>query len=472
MKVTQEKRPQSQLALNIEIPADVSKKAYEKVVRDLSKTLRIPGFRKGKVPRQVLLQRLGPGRVRAEALEGLVQDSIDKAVKQAEVDALGNYKIEPQIDALLEQYKPGEVLTFTAVMDVPPEVELGNYQALCVQAEEVEYDPAQVEKYLEGQRSRLATLVPVEGRPAQRGDVVVVNYSGRLPGAEEEDDTLIEGAQASDFELELESGKFLEDLVNGIEGMAVEETKEVSVQFPDDYGREDLAGQSALFDVVLNEIKEKELPELDDEFAEEVSEFETLAALREDIEAKYKQQAEDATKANTEAAIAKALLEVVETEVPETLIEREVNLMIQQSLAELERYGVDPSQIMTPESAEKLKAEARPEAIERLTTNLALQEVANVRSIEPDSEKMAEQIAKIYEQMGDQQLDRQRVEEFVSSELLEAQAMEWLCENLTIELVPAGSLQAEADSADDGETGTAPTIDVDAETVEVAAESV
>lgn len=467
MKVTQEKRPNSQIALTIEVPAEATKKAYEKVVRDLSKNLRIPGFRKGKVPRQVLLQRVGPERIRAESLETLVQDSINQATKQEEVDTLGNYQIEPQIDELLKGYKPGEILNFAVTMDVSPTVQLGDYQSLVIQAEESSYDPQQVEDYLAGQQSRLATLVPVEERPAQRGDVVVLNYTGRLVSDSGELGDIIEGAEATDFELELESGKFLEDLIQGIEGMAIAETKEISVQFPDDYAREDLAGQSANFTVTISEIKEKELPELDDDFAEEISEFETLAELRADIEQKYQTQAKDATNTAIENAIAKQILTVVEVEIPETLIDRESNLMIQQTLAELERYGLDPSQI-DKEAAQKIKAEARPEAIERIKTDLALKEVAKQQSIEPDAEQLAERTAKIYEQLSDQKLDPERVKQFVSDELLEEQSLAWLRENLTIELVPEGSLE-EAESTESGENSTDQVIDVAATDVEATA---
>ncbi|MGB0562703.1 MAG: trigger factor [Spirulinaceae cyanobacterium] len=463
MKVTQEHRPQSQIALTLEIPADASKRAYEKVIRDLSKTLRIPGFRKGKVPRQVLLQRLGPERVRAEALENLVQDGIDQAVKQEKVEALGNYQLSPKIDELLKAYKPGEVLNFTVTMDVPPTPELGDYQGLTVKAEEVVYDPQKVEDYLAQQQSRLATLVPVDDRPAQRGDVVVVDYTGRFASETEEPGAVIEGAEASDFELELESGKFLDDLISGIEGMTLDQTQEITVQFPEDYAREDLANQTATFTVTLKEIKEKELPELDDEFAEEISEFETLAELRADIEDKYKKQAENATQDNVEGAIAKALLTVVTMELPETLIERETNLMIQQTIAELRQYGLDPNQI-GQEGAEKLKTEARPEAIERLKTTEALKAIAKQQAIEPDPEKLKEKTAKIYEQLSDQKLDPERVKQFVTDELLEEQTLAWLRDSLTIELVAEGELsepEPQETEASEGEAATA-TVDVTA----------
>ncbi|MEE4640089.1 MAG: trigger factor [Wenzhouxiangella sp.] len=440
MKVSQEKSPNSQITLTIEIPADASKQAYEKVVKDLARTVRIPGFRKGKVPRPILLQRLGPERVRAEALENLVQSTVMKAVSDEKIDVLGNYQIHPDISELLTQYKPGEVFTFKASMDVPPEVTLGDYTALSVKAEKSEYDPTQVDQFLASQQAKVATLVPVEGRAAQRGDVVVVNYQGRLVVDGEVSEAVISGAEATDFQLELESDKFLEDLISGIEGMNPGETKDIPVAFPDDYAREDLAGETAQFSVTLQEIKEKELPELDDDFAEEISRFETLAELREDLETQYKKQAEDTTNSRIEDAIAQELLTIAEIDPPETLIKQEVDMIIRQTVSQMEQYGLDMQSVLKADMMPTLRENARPEAIERLKTTLVLEEVARRESLEPDPEKLDQQVKEIFEQLSDQPLDEDRVREFVSKELLQAQALEWLRDKVTVELVPEGTL--------------------------------
>ncbi|MEM9544037.1 MAG: trigger factor, partial [Cyanobacteria bacterium P01_E01_bin.42] len=276
--IAKSQRPASQIALEIEVPAETSKQAYEQVVRDLSRRVKIPGFRQGKVPRQILVQRLGSKNIKAEALEKIVQESVQSAIDQESIEVLGNYKIEPGFEELVGSYKPGDAIVFSASMDVPPEVKLGDYKALEIKAEEIKYDPKQVDEFLDRQRSRLATLVPIEDRPAQTGDTVVVDYAGRLSAAEEGgEEEAISGAEAKDFQLELESGKFIEDLIAGIEGMKIGETQDIPVKFPEDYAREDLADKDAIFNVTLHEIKEKELPDLDDELAEEISDFETLA---------------------------------------------------------------------------------------------------------------------------------------------------------------------------------------------------
>jgi len=240
MKVTQEKLPGSQLGLEIEIPAEASKKAYEQVVGNFMRSAQIPGFRKGKVPRQVVLQRIGPERIKAAAVEELIEDSLKEAVSQADIEAIGNFQLRSAFDELVSQFKPGEVLTFSALVDVPPEVRLAHYTDLNIQAPETKFDPAQVETVLQQQQSERATLIPVEGRPAQPGDVVLVDFSGRFDPAEAPgDDQEIPGAQAEDFQLELIEGRFIEGFVDGIIGMQVDQRKEIPAVFPQAYPQAD-----------------------------------------------------------------------------------------------------------------------------------------------------------------------------------------------------------------------------------------
>ncbi|NJL02755.1 MAG: trigger factor [Spirulinaceae cyanobacterium RM2_2_10] len=474
MKVTQEKLPASQVALNIEISAEASKQAYEDVVRSLSRTIRLPGFRQGKVPRQILLQRLGSQRVRAEALEKLVQDSLDKAIEKVEVEVLGNYQLVSHFDELIEQYKPGEPLTFAASVDVPPAVEPGDYQSISIQAEEVVYDEQQVTDFLDRQRSKQATLVPVEGRPAQLGDVVVVDYKGYLQTDTGEVGEPITGAEATDFELEMESGRFLEDLIQGIVGMTVASEQQIPVQFPDDYAREDLAGKAALFTVTLQEIKEKELPELDDEFAEEASEFETMAELREHLETQHRERAAQATRANIENAIAKVLQEQTVIDLPKTLIDQEVDRQVRQAMVEMERYGLDVDKLFSSsEVVERVREEARPEAIRKLRISLSLREIAKRESLPLDEVETDRRIKEILRELDDRQLDMKRVREFVENELREESALEWLREQATIKLVPAGTLATDEDDdelAADASDAPAMELDAAAATVEVVAE--
>jgi trigger factor len=473
MKVTQEQLPQSQIGLEIEIPAETTKKAYEKVVQNLSRTANIPGFRKGKVPRQILLQRLGSQRIKEAAIEDLVQDSLKQAIEQEAIEALGNYKLISTYEELISQFQPGEPLKFSASVDVPPEIRLGEYSGLSVKAEETQPDPDAVDKFLEERRTEQATLIPVESRPAQMGDVAVVDYTGRFTGEGEESEE-IPGAQATDFQVELGAGRFLEDIVQGIVGMNPGETKEVSVKFPEDYPLENLAGKSAVFSITLKELKEKELPELDDDFAQEVSEQETLAELREFLEKQFREKADQETTASKEQALLEALLERVEIDLPETMIDREVQTLLTQTAIQMENYGMDVRKLFNAETMPQLRERSRPDAILRLRQSLALQEIVKRESLTVEPEEIEAKIKELMEQLAGQSVDPKRVREVVESDLLKEKAVKWLEEHATIELVPKGSLAKEEEETEGEdiqiEAIAQEEIDASTQTIDVEAE--
>lgn len=477
MKVTQEPLPKSQIGLEIEIPAETTKQAYEKVVQNLSRSANIPGFRKGKVPRQVLLQRLGPQRIKEAALEDLVQDGLKQAIEQESIEALGNYKITSPYEELISRFQPGEALTFSASVDIPPQINLGDYGSLSIKAEETQPEPDAVDNFLEQRRAEQATLIPVESRPAQMGDVAVVDYSGRFRG-EGDEATEIQGAQATDFQIELGEGRFLEDIVQGIVGMSPGETKEVPVNFPQDYPREDLAGKSAVFTVTLKELKEKELPELDDDFAQEVSEKETLVELRESLEKQFREKADRETAASKEQALLQALLEKVEIDLPETMIDQEVQTILTQTAIQMESYGMDIRRLFNADTIPQLKERSRPDAIVRLKQSLALQEVAKRESLTVSSEEIEARAKEVMEQLSGQDIDQERLREVVESDLIKEKAVKWLEEHATIELVPKGSLTQEEEEGEEAQEESTQTeaiapqeeIDAASQTIDVQAE--
>jgi len=443
MKVTQEKLPASQIGLEIEIPPEKSKQSYEQVIQNFARAANIPGFRKGKVPRQILIQRLGVARIKAAALEDLVQNGITEALKQQDIKAIGQPQLRSSFEELVTAFEPGEPLTFTAAVDVQPEVNLSQYSGFQVQAEEVKYDPANVEKVLEENRSEMAALIPVEGRAAQIGDIAVVDFEGVVSEGEGEDQQPqeIPGGQATDFQVELQEGRFIEGFIDGIVGMNPGETKEVSAKFPEDYPQQDLAGKAAMFTVTLKELKEKELPELNDDFAQEVSEFETLEELRSSLESRFKTEAERQTKANKEQALTEELLKQLEVELPETLIEEEVDALLTQTAVQLSRQGIDIKKLFTQEMIPQLRERSRPEAIERLRRSQALREVAKRESLQVEPAAVEARIKELMAEYSGQDIDMNRLREVVEEELLTEKIMSWLEEHSTIELVPAGSLK-------------------------------
>ena len=440
MKVTQEKLPASQIGLEIEVPSEKSKQAYEQVIKQFAREVNIPGFRKGKVPRQVLLQRLGQTRLKATALENVINDSLQKALEQEKIPAIGSFELRTEFEELLAKFDPEQPLIFSAKVDVQPEVKLGQYTGLQLQAEEAKYDEAQVDEVLAKYRSDKATLIPVEGR-AQLGDTALVDFSGRFAEAPEgETPAEIPGGQAEDFQVELSENQFVPGFIQGMIGMNPGETREVSVQFPDEYSSEELAGKPAVFTITLKELKEKELPELDDDFAQEVSEFETLAELRASLETRFKADKENQTSANKEKAISAALVQLIDVEIPETMLDREIDYLLNQQAVQLKNYGIDINQLFTEENMGPMRERSRPEAVDRLKQTLALAEVAKLESLSVEDAEVAAEVAKVRKQFPKGDFDPQRLQEFVREDLLKQKTLKWLEEKGTIELVPEGSL--------------------------------
>ncbi len=453
MKVTQERLPESQLGLNIEIAPEASRSAYEKMVQNLSRSSNIPGFRKGKVPRQVLLQRIGNERIKAAALEELIQKSLKDAIEQESIEALGQPNLRTDFEELLGQYNPGDTLTFSIAVDVPPSVELVDYGSLSVKAEEIVYQPEKVDEFIEQRREQKADLVPLEDRAAEMGDVAFVDFKGTL-SAEGEEGQEIEGGSATNFQVELVEGKLIPGMVEGIAGMKPEETKEVAVTFPEDYPQEDLAGKPAVFIITLNELKTKDLPELDDDFAQEVTdeEFETMAAYQESIEKQFKEQAQDQTNNNINDAIADALLEQNTIDLPESLVQEEVTNVLTKTLMQMQQMGLDVRQLFNSDNVPMLRDNARPEALTNLKKTLIIKEIAKKEGLEPDKVAIEAKIAEIRPQLTGQEVDEDRLNEMVTQDLLSENTFKWLRDKAQVELVPEGSLAEEADTDEEVET--------------------
>ncbi len=446
MKVTQEKLPDSQVGLEIEVPADMSKQTYEQTLRKFMKTANIPGFRKGKVPRQILVQQLGATRLKVAALEELLQTVIDKAIAQEKIEALGNYQLRSGFESLVEQFEPGKVLTISASVDVPPQSELKQYKGLSIQAEEVVFNAERIAETLASYQQNLASLVPIEDRAAQEGDVAVIDFVGKILKDGEEPEEF-EGGSASEFQVEIKEGRFIPGFVEGMVGMELGQTKDVDITFPDEYPQADLAGKAAVFKITLNDLKERELPALDDDLAQEVSEFETLEELKQSLEARFKHEAEDATQANIEKALLDELVTHLQVEIPKTLLQREVDHIVTQTVMQLSNQGIDINKFLTKELVENMRENAKPEAIERLRRTLALGEVANQESISVEEEAVVVRIKEMMAEVDDpSKIDQDRLKQVVNEDLLKEKILTWLSANATVELVAEGTLNQAEDS--------------------------
>jgi trigger factor len=474
MKVTQEKLPASQIGLEIEITPEMSKSAYEKVIKDFTRSMNIPGFRKGKVPRQVLIQQFGVMRLKASALEELIDSSLKKALEQENIEALGNFQLRSSFDELIGQFEPGSALTFSAAVDVQPEITLKSYQGFTLQAEEVQPEADRVDKTIESYRAQLSTLVPVEGRVAQMGDTAVIDYKGTFTAADDDAEPQdVPGGSAEDFQVEMEEGRFIPGFLEGIVGMNPDDTKEVDVDFPAEYPNETLAGRPAKFSITLKELKEKELPELDDDFAKEVSneQFQTLAELQESLRQRFQDEADQKTRVNKEEALLAELLNQVEVELPETLVERELNYLVTQTAMQLEQQGIDIRKILNAETVPILKERSRPEAIDRLKRTLALGEVAKLEGLKIEPAAVNEKLRALLAEIEDtSNVDPERARNVVAEDLLKEKILDWLAEHSTIELVPEGTLTPPP--IEEFTAAEAPMLDPSTVTVEVAAEVV
>lgn len=438
-------RPGSRIALELAVPAQRSTAAYEKALDSLSRTIRLPGFRKGKVPRAVLLQQIGPLRIRATALEELVDAAFREALDQQKdsVAAIGRPELSEGFEAVLERFEPGQTLSFTLELDVEPTPSLKSTKGLKAEAETVSYDPARVDELLDQSRRQMATLVPVEGRAAQSGDVAVLSFSGIYADNGE----AISGGSSDAMEVELEEGRMIPGFIEGVIGLEIGATKTVDCQFPESYPQEDAAGRAARFTITLKELKGRELPALDDAFAQQASDKQTLAELRSDLETRLKDDAERRSKANRHNALVEALVEQLEVELPETLVQQEIRNLIEQTAGQIAEQGMDVKKLFTPDLVRSLMDTSRPEAEQRLRRSLALKALADAEGISIEDGALEAKVKEISRGLSQQgNIDPQRLRQAVADDLLQEKLLDWLESNSTIsEKTPAAADGADAD---------------------------
>jgi trigger factor len=429
LKVTSTARPGSRLAVEVAIPAERSKASYEAAISQLSRSVNLPGFRKGKVPRTVLVQQLGGLRIRATALENLVDGIWRETIEQETIEALGQPEVDGGYEALLESFEPGKPLSVTFEADVAPTPTLKATKGLKAEAETVSFDAAKVDEMLEQSRRELATVVPVEDRKAAEGDIAVVGFKGTYS----DDGSEIEGGSSDSMDVDLEHGRMIPGFIEGVVGMAVGDSKTVPCNFPEDYPKEDARGRKASFEIELKDLKTRELPELDDDFAKQASESETLAELRADLEKRLKDDAERRTTSNRRDALLAALVEELDVELPETLVQQEVRNLVEQTAAQFSQQGMDVKSLFTPDLVRNLMESSRPEAEERLRRSLALSALAEAESLKLEDPEIEAKMKEVKEQLsGERDIDPNRLRQAVIEDLLQEKLLGWLEENSTV----------------------------------------
>jgi trigger factor len=442
LKISTSPRPGSRLALEVAVPAGRCQASYDSALAKLSSSVKLPGFRKGKVPRPVLLQQIGPQRIRATALEDLVDSVFRDALRQEEIPAIGRPELNESFETVLERFEPGNDLHFTLELDVEPTPSLKATKGLKAEAEPVSYDAARVDELLEQSRRQLAALVPVEDRAAAAGDVARVAFSGTFSDNGE----AIEGGSSDGMDVELEEGRMIPGFVEGIIGMKVGDSHTVSCTFPDSYPQQDAAGRAASFAITLEGLKSRELPALDDAFAQQASDKQTLAELRADLEERLRQDAEQRHRNNRQEGLIKALVEQLEVELPETLVQAEVRSLIEQTAGQIAQQGMDVKKLFTPDLVRSLMDTSRPEAEERLRRSLALKALAAAETITVAEEAIEAKLLEVSRGLSDTaRIDRERLREAVADDLLREALLAWLEDNSTITEKEAAA-EAKADA--------------------------
>lgn len=395
------KKEKSLVTLKMTVKGEDFAKAIDTVFKKNRTRFSIPGFRKGKAPRKIVESYYGQGVFYEDALNEVFPTIFTEAIKEHELDVVSRPEIEE-----LGEVQSGEDFDVTVQVYVRPEVTLGEYKGLEVAKEEVEVTDEEINQDLEIKREQNARMVAIEDRPAKDGDTVVIDFEGKVDGV------TFDGGKGEGYTLVLGSNSFIDGFEAQVVGMNLEEVKDINVTFPEQYHSEDLQGKDAVFTVKLHEIKEKELPELDDDFVMDISEFETLEELKADIRAKlYETKKAGAETAYRNAIIDKAV-EASTVEVPDVMIENEVESMAHEFGQNLQYQGLQLEDYFkyTKSNMMDLKGQMRPDAERKVRNSLVLDEISKVENIEVSDEDLEKEYTKMAEQY---KMEVEKVKELV-----------------------------------------------------------
>ncbi|MCI9227719.1 MAG: trigger factor [Dorea sp.] len=385
MSLQVEKLEKNMARLTIEVPADDLEKALQNAYKKQKNRIAIPGFRKGKVPRQMIEKMYGAEIFYDDAANELIPKAYSEAYDSGEADIVSR----PEIDVV--QIEKGKPFIFTATVATRPEVTLGQYKGLEVEKISVEVTPEEVDKKIQEEAEKNARTITVEDRPVQDGDEIILDYEGSVDGV------LFEGGKAENYPLIIGSGSFIPGFEEQLIGVEAGTDVEVNVTFPEEYHAEDLKGKAAVFKCKVHEIKAKELPEIDDEFAAEVSEFDTLEEYKADVKAKLEEQKTAEGKEKQEDSAVEQAVRNAQFELPEAMIETQVMQMTDEFAQRMRGQGLTMEQYFqfTGMTSEKMTEDLRPQAIKSIETRLVLEAIVKAENIEVSDERFDEEIAKM-----------------------------------------------------------------------------
>ena len=385
MSLQVEKLEKKMAKLTIEASAEEFEAAVEKVYQKAKKNISLPGFRKGKAPRKMIEKMYGSGIFYEDAANELIPNAYSKALEECEEEIVS----QPKIDIV--QIETGKPFIFTAEVALKPEVTLGEYKGVEVEKVPVEVNDLEVQAEVDKERENNSRTIDVDDRPVQKGDMVKLDFDGSVDGVP------FEGGKAENYDLTIGSGSFIPGFEDQLVGAKLEEEVDVNVTFPEDYHAKDLAGKAAVFKCTVHQIKVKEIPEADDEFAKDVSEFDTLDEYKADIRKKLMEKKEKEAKSAKEAAVVAKIVENATMEIPDAMIDTQVRNMADDFTRRIQSQGLTVEQYFqfTGTTAEKMLEQMRPEALKRIQNSLVLEAVAKAENIEVSDEKVDEEIKKM-----------------------------------------------------------------------------
>ena len=390
MSLQVEKLEKNMAKMTIEASAEELDKAIESAYQKQKGKISIPGFRKGKVPRQVVEKMYGKEVFYEDAANELIPNAYEKALEECEEDIVSSPKIE------VTQIEAGKPFIFTATVALKPEVKLGKYKGVTVEKADTNVTDEEVNEVIERERENNARSISVEDRPVKDGDMTVIDFEGFVDGV------AFEGGKGENYPLTIGSGAFIPGFEEQLVGAQIGNEVEVNVTFPEDYQAEELKGKAAVFKCTVKEIKEKELPELDDEFASEVSEFDTLDAYKEDVKKNLEEKKAKEAKDAKEEAVIEAIVEDAEMDIPEAMIETQQKQMVDEFAQRMTMQGLSMEQYFqfTGASYPQLIEQVKPQAEKRIKARLVLEAVAAAEKIEVSDEeydKEMESMAEVYQ---------------------------------------------------------------------------
>lgn len=388
MSVQVEKLEKNMAKLTIEVSADDFEAALEKAYQKNKSKITLPGFRKGKAPRKMIEKMYGAGIFYEDAANEIIPKAYSEAASECGEDIVS----QPEIN--VTQIEKGKSFIFTAEVAVKPEVTLGEYKGLEVEKSEVAVSEEEVDKEVDKERESNARMIDIDDRAVENGDMIKLDFEGFVDGV------AFAGGKGEDYPLTIGSGSFIPGFEEQLVGAEIGKDVEVNVTFPENYQAEELKGKAAVFKCKVNEIKVKELPEADDEFAKDVSEFDTLAEYRDDIRAKLLEKKEQEAKREKENKVVAKAVENATMEIPDAMINDQVRRMADDFTRRIESQGISMEQYMqfTGMTADKMLEQMKPEALKRIQNSLVLEAIAKAENIEISDERLDEELTKMAEQ--------------------------------------------------------------------------